>query len=241
MKSNNIYRLLTLILAFILILLLWKGCQIISDRNNLITQVSNYQLGEKQFKIKFQQDSSTIATQSQTILTQDEAIRLGLLKLENDMKDVKSQVSQRQGIKIDSVPIPFIPGNYVDTSGWYAKLKNGNTDKSVLDSLFAHAILVPQKFQIEKKWYSIAGQVKKEGVLMDSIKIDNESTVTIGYKKSGFLNLGRTPVVDIKNTNPFLKVEKMNNVVIKPNKSIFNSKLFWAGIGLLGGIALSKF
>jgi len=55
------------------------------------------------------------------------------------------------------------------------------------------------------------------------------------------LNLGRTPVVDIKNTNPFLKVEKMNNVVIKPNKSIFNSKLFWAGIGLLGGIALSKF
>ena len=71
-----------------------------------------------------------------------------------------------------------------------------------------------------------------------SLKILNESSVTIGYRKHGFLNLKSEPLVEIKNTNPYLKVSKISNVVIKNNKSIFSKKGFWFAIGILGGVYL---
>jgi hypothetical protein len=231
-------KVIIIVLAIIVVLLCYKGCEVVRDRNELLTQVSNYQIGEKEFKSRILKDSSTIATQSQTLLTQEEAIKLGLLKLEGDIKKVQSQVRQIQNIGLDSVFVPFIPSNYVDSSDWILKYKQGDKSSATIDSLVAHSIVVPKPFELENKWYSIEGKVKKDGVLLDSLNIRNESSVTIGFKKSGFLNLKREPIVEIKNTNPYLEVSKVNNVVVKQKNGILQSKLFWMGVGILGGIFL---
>jgi len=235
------HKIINIVFALIILILIWKGCEIQREKDELVEQVSSYTLDDKEFQKKMQKDSSTIATQTQTILTQNEAIKLGLLKLEGQIKEVQSQVKESQEVIIKKVLVPFIPDNYIDTSkGWYASLKKGVITKDLVDSLMFHSLIVPRKFKKEHKWFNIDGVVRKDGVMVDSIKIPNESSVTIGYKKSGFLNLGRTPIVEIKNTNPFIDVTKVSNVITKKNKGIFNTKGFWIGVGVFGGLIIQK-
>jgi len=231
-------KIIQIILIFALILLWWRGCQIKKDNDRLLNQVSGYQIGEKVFKTKIMKDSSTLATQTQTMLTQNEAMVLGLLKMDGEIKEFKSQIRELQRISINDVPVPYVPDDYADTTEWIAKFKGGDTSKAICDSLIANSILVPKKFGISDKWYSINGKVKKDGLLIDSLTLTNESTISVGYRKKGFLNLKKEAIVEIKNTNPYLNVTKMNNVVLKDKKGILQSKLFWSGIGLLGGLYL---
>lgn len=224
--------------AIIFLLLIWKACQLQNEKDNLLNQVSELQLGEKQFKTKLLEDSSTIATQSQTILSQDEAIKLGLLKLEGSIKIVQSQVRQKQIINIDSVAIPYVPENFADTTGWMVKIKQGDSSKASLDSLLANSIIIPKKFSLKSEWYSFDGKVQREGLLLDSLAIKNESSVSVGWKKAGFLGLSKEPIVEIKNTNPYLSVTKMSNVVVKKKKGVFQNPIFWSGLGMLGGILI---
>lgn len=232
-------KLINIVAVVIIICLLLKTCEMQKDRDNLLTQISTYKLSEKEFNVKQQKDSSTIAQQSQTILTQNEAVKLGLLKLEGEIKKVQSQVQQTQEVIIKKVEIPYIPQNYADTS-WISQLLKGDKTPELCDSLLANSVIVPQPFSVNQKHYSISGVVKKNGVDMDSIKLSNQSDVTIGYKKSGFLGLRRTPIVEIKNSNPYFNVTKMNNVVIKKNKSIIENKFFWGGLGIIGGFILKN-
>ena len=224
--------------GIVFLLLIWKACQLQKEKDNLLNQVSELQLGEKQFKTKLLEDSSTIATQSQTILSQDEAIKLGLLKLEGSIKIVQSQVRQKQIINIDSVAIPYVPENFADTTGWMVKIKQGDSSKASLDSLLANSVIIPKKFSLKSEWYSFDGKVQREGLLLDSLAIKNESSVSVGWKKAGFLGLSKEPIVEIKNTNPYLSVTKMSNVVVKKKKGVFQNPIFWSGLGMLGGILI---
>jgi len=221
-------------------MLLLKTCELSDENKNLIGQVSNYKLGEKEFKKKINDDSSTIATQTQTIMSQQDAISLGLLKLDGEIKKVQSQVLQKQDVVINNVDVPYIPNGFVDTSGWYSRLNSGDISKDVIDSLRDNCILVNTSFEKKDKWFSINGKVKKDGIGIDTLKVENESSVTIGYKKSGFLGLKKEPIVEIKNTNPYLNVTKMNNIVIKKDKGILQNKFFLIGVGVVGGILLNS-
>jgi hypothetical protein len=173
-------------------------------------------------------------------MTEREANKLGILKLQGEIKIAQSQVRQTQEIIYEGVQVPYIPNNYTDTSGWYAKLKSGDSSKSNIDSLISNSIIVPSKFELKQKWFAINGEVKKDGVLINKLLIPNESTVTIGYKKTGFLWLGRKAIVEIENTNPCLSLSKVSNVVIEKKKGLLSTPLFWMAVGVLGGHFLIK-
>lgn len=222
----------------VIAILLLKGCEYLRDKDNLLSQINNLRSNEQVFKKKLQDDSSTINTQQQVILTQNDALKLGILELEDGMKKVQSQVKQVQNVKVEKVSIPYVPENYVDTSVWFTRIKKGEASKELLDSLLLHSVLVPKKFEKNDKWWKMYGVVKKEGVSIDSLFLQNESKVTIGWKRKGFLNLGKERVVDIKNTNPYFDVSKMNNVVINEKKGILQNKFFLIGVGVIGGIFL---
>lgn len=238
MNKLNFNRLMFAILTIIILLLFFKGCEMKKDYDNLLNNSSSIATLENKFEKKSLKDSSTMATQNQMLLSQVEALKLGVLKLNGDIKIVQSQVSQKQEIKIDSVLIPFVPKNYADTLYWVARLKKGDSSRYLIDSLINNSIIVPQPYHMEEKWFKMYGKVQKKGLLIDSFLLINESTVTLGYKKSGFLNLKREAVVEVNNTNPYLNVTKLKNVVIKEKKSILQSKLFWFGVGIFGGFVL---
>jgi hypothetical protein len=238
MNKLNFNRLIISILAIIIFLLCWKGCELKKDYDNLLDNSTNYGLLDEKFEKKNLKDSSTMATQNQMLLSQIEALKLGVLKLNGDIKIVQSQVSQKQEIKIDSIFVPFVPTNFADTSLWMARIKKGDSSRYLIDSLINNSVIVPQPFKMEEKWFKMYGKVQKKGLLLDSFLLTNESTVTLGYKKSGFLNLKKEAVVEVNNTNPYVDVTKLKNVVIKEKKSILQSKLFWFGVGIFGGVVL---
>jgi hypothetical protein len=237
---KNIKNILIMLFAIMAIIFLYRSCQMSKEHDNLLNQISKYQIGEKAFTQKLQKDSSTISAQTQTILSQKEAEKLGLIELKGDIKKLQSQVKQTQEIRYETLDIPFTPKNFADTSGWYKSLIAGDSSKSTLDSLLANSVIVPKSFSYIGKWISTYGKINKSSITIDSLKIPNESTVTIGWKKKGFLGLSKEGVVEARNTNPFLGVSRMNNVVIKQKKGLFQNPFFWTAVGVVAGHLLIK-
>lgn len=227
-KINIVY----VIFAIAILFLLYRGCE--SDRANkqLISQLSEYRLKEKAFEVNRLSDSSTLATQSQTILSQKEAIELGLLELQKNMKEVQAQVKQKSEVVIVEKPVPYIPDGWADTSGLVRNEKGEIIRKD--------SISVPTRFKLDEKWFQIDGYVQKNGLKIDSLKIPNKTTLTIGYNKSGFLNLGKDAVVTLKNDNPYLQVTGMDNIVVKKKKKFWQSPIFVFGLGVVGGWYITK-
>lgn len=134
-----------IIVAILAILFFIKSCKQNEENKNLLSQISQYKLGEKAFTTKIQSDSSTIATQAQTILTKQQAIELGLLQLDG-LKKISSQITATTKTKIEEVEVSYVPDNFADTTGWYKKLLAGDTTKTTLDSLRNNTVIVPKKF-----------------------------------------------------------------------------------------------
>ena len=237
---NNIKNAAIIFLLVLLCAYVWNGCKKDREMKDMLSQLSKYELSNQQFKMKRNADSSTIVQQQQTLLTQKEAIELGLVKLEGQIVKLQAQVNIKQEIKYVNVKAPFIPENFTDTSGWYLKFKNGDSSKAVIDSFIANSIVVPKSFRVNDEWLKMDGKVKKDGVVVDSMTIPNKTSVSIGWKRSGFLKLFKVPVVEVKNTNPKLSVVEMSNVVIEKKKGFFQKPLVWAGIGLVGGYILKS-
>lgn len=199
-----------------------KSCQQDEENLMLMSRLQQINTSLQEFKVQRKADSSTLAKQGQKILEQREAIEQGLLKLEKEMKRAIAQVKFGYDIIIDSVDVPFIPKGYADTTNL---LSNYEKSRPQVES-----VPVPQPFAVSKKWFSIAGEVRKSGLMIDSISIPNSSSVTIGYERKNIFHKLK-PVVSVANENPYLRLNSMNNVVIKEKKGIFQSKLFWFALG----------
>jgi hypothetical protein len=230
MKKVN--RVIYVLLFIVIIVLLWRSCESERDRSKLISQLGDYRLKEKVFNVERLKDSSTLATQSQTILSQKEAIELGLLELEKSMKEVQSQVKQKSTTTIIEKQVPFIPDGYVDTIGI---VRGDNGEVVRRDS-----IAVPTRFKLNEKWFNVDGLVKKDGLVIDSLTIPNKTIVTVGYKKAGFLNLSKDAIVQVKNENPYVNVTGLDNIVIKKKKKIWQNPLVHIGVGVVLGYYITK-
>lgn len=212
------------------------------EHDNLLNQVSQYKITEKAFKVKRNEDSSTIVQQTQTIISQEEAFKLGLVKLQGEIKKIQNQISKSSVTYIEGKDVPYVPDGYADTTGWYAKYSKGDTSKAILDSFLANSILVPRRFSLQEKWFSVDGSVKKRSVHIEKIIIPNNDTVTVGWKNKGFLGIKKVPVIEWKVSNPYILTTEFNNVTILPKKGLLSNPYFLIGLGLVGGFYLhSKF
>lgn len=230
-----IKRVKIVIIGFLLLCLLswlFYSCEQNRINKQLLGQLSEYQLQNKKFKAERQKDSSLIITQNQTILSQKEAIRLGLLETDNRIKKIESQLQTKIKIRVVEKEVPFIPDGFVDTSGW---VRNNLGEVIKTDS-----ISVPVKFALNEKWFKIEGVVKKNGLKIDTLQMPSKFNVTFGKEKTGFLGLGRNAVVQIKADNPYLDISSINNIVVKKPKKFYNSPIFYVGIGVLSGIFIAK-
>jgi hypothetical protein len=80
MRTSN----LILVMVGLLVLFLLKdGCNRETAKDALLAQLKN---NEQVFKVKISKDSSTIATQTQTIMSERDAHKAGILKLQNEIQ-----------------------------------------------------------------------------------------------------------------------------------------------------------
>jgi hypothetical protein len=231
MKNKKVPIWMWVIVALV-VMLIFRECKRTIDQDKLLSQLAQYQFREKEFQVERNKDSSTIAYQEQTLLTMAEANKLGLLEMDKKMKSLQSQVKQKSEVQIVEKPVPFIPDGFADTTGM-VRDEAGNVIRR-------DSIAVPTRFKLSEKWFNIDGLVKKDGLLIDTLTIPNKTVVNVGYKKAGFLNLGKQAVVSVKNENPYVNVTGLDNVVIRNKKKFWQSPLFGIGVGILVGLKIKK-
>mgnify|MGYP005677900969 CR=1 FL=1 len=217
LKKNTLLVVLGLIIAF-LVLRLYQGQVRLNSFKN---QISKYSLDGQVFNERLTKDSLKLAEQNQVLLSQKDAIKLGVLEIEN-LKKVKSQVRTITKLKIDSVFVEFH-----DT----LLLKDTIHPKGFLE--------VPKRFKYSEKHFNFDGIILADKILVDSFKLQNEMKLTIANKRNGIFKKS-TPVVQLENSNPYISTLDMKNVVIKKDKNIFERKIFWVGVGVLGTYILVK-
>ena len=184
-------------------------------------KVSNLGLQQQTFKEKLEKDGTKIAEQEQLILTQKQAIDNDLIRIVK-LRKIKSQVNVKTITKIDSVFIPFI----VDST------------QIVHDTIFVDSsitnISLPKKFRLTTEWYSLGGKVKDRGVHLDSLRLYNDMTISTGLKSQGIFKRPK-PVVLVDYQNPYVSTRNLSNITIKDELKWYDRKLFWFGMGILGG------
>ena len=205
-------------------------CTLLKERNSLMSNLSNYQMREKAFKLEIRKDSSTIATQTQTLLSQKEAERLKILVLEDKMKKVQSQVTTKTNTGVNDIVV-----------GWAGVIGDDSSyiEHDTLVIADTNCLKIPKRFEVNERFYQISGEVIRTGIKFDSISFPNETIVTVGDRKKNLFSK-KESVVQIKNTNPFVKMQSMNNIVIKPKKPFYEHPIFLIGVGVLGTKLLSK-
>ena len=124
-------------------------------------------------------------------------------------------------------------------------LKKVNSQVSVVTQTIVDSVFIPfqsdtlKNFGLYDKWYGLSGIVENRGVKLDSIYFNNDMRITIGYKKNGWFKKP-SPIVKIKNENPYSRVVNMQNVVIDNPTKWYEKKGFLIGVGLLGSIVIMK-
>lgn len=213
-------------LFVIILFLVWKSCEKTAQLSNFSNQLSNFKISEQEYLQSLSADGELILEQNQVILSQKEALNFNLIEI-NRLKKVQSQVKIVSKIKIDSVFIPFHDTLYIDTT------------HSDLNS-FKGLIKVPRKFSKINEHYSFNGMIIKNGILLDSVRFNNEMTLTFGLKSVGIFKKPK-PVLDIMYKNPYITTSSLNNIVIKNQLKWYEKKPFFIGLGFVGGILTSNF
>jgi hypothetical protein len=180
-------------------------------------QIARFEKSELLYQEEINEKGERIIEQQQVILTQSDAIEQGLLEIDR-LKRVNSQVHIVTNTVIDTILI-----SHVDT---VVQLINGNS-----------YLKLPQDYSFSDEFLNFSANVNTHGLSVDNISVFNEGTITIGYKRQGLFK-PMIPVVEVKNTNPYMKTSQVRNVVIEPEYRWYDDKKVWGAFGLLIGLTL---
>lgn len=213
--QQKIERISLVVLLIAVILLVWDGCSKDAQLALFKDSVKKLNYSSQVFKESVGKDKKRIAEQEQIILSQKDAIDMGLLML-NDMRKVTTQVVLKTKTLVDSIFIPY----------------------ETIDTQFVNnpCIFQERRLRLTDDYFSFYGVSKENGLLVDSLWFNNESTITIGNKSRGFFRKSE-PIVKVEYSNPYVSTSSMQNVVIKNELKWYEKKGIWLGLGAIVGFA----
>lgn len=168
---------------------------------------------------------------------QSKQIRLQQEKTIQELLDSIKGISQVETVtkvvtktEIKEVFVPFIPDSVV------RYIERLETNKIILPQ---EQINLPRYFSHfdSAGWYSMSGEVQRDGILFKTIKFKNDFYVVTGKTEQGLFKrvFGRPEyVVQYRDMNPYSSVQKLENVTITPPKQRF-------GYGLQAGYGITQF
>lgn len=208
MKQN--FVIVALILA--IVLLVCGYCEKKGQLTYLEKQFSKFELKKQDFKVIVNKDKEKLIQQEQLILTLQQAKNLNVID-SKDWKNTQSRIEFVTQTRIDTIFIAF-----TDT------LRINDTIYSKSDfSCLKH-------FNLSDKFFYIDGNVLENGIKIDSLSFPNIATITIGEKRQGIFRKS-LPIVEIKNSNPYIQPISLSNVVINNKKKPYQKNSFWFTIG----------
>lgn len=199
-------------LILVIVLLVCGYCEKKGQLTYLEKQFSKFELKKQDFKVIVNKDKEKLIQQEQLILTLQQAKNLNVID-SKDWKNTQSRIEYVTQTRIDTIFIAF-----TDT------LRINDTIYSKSDfSCLKH-------FNLSDKFFYINGNVLENGVKIDSLSFPNIATITIGEKRQGIFKKS-LPIVEIKNSNPYIQPISLSNVVINNKKKTYQKNSFWFTIG----------
>lgn len=216
---KRVYRALLALCIILAMVFMLESCEKDRENQRLRANISNLDLENQKFKTLIDKKNNKISYQDQILLTQKEAIENGLIEIER-LKNIKSKVKVVTETVVDTLFVPYTE-TVVDTVEKDVKYRN------YFD------------YREPKGWYSLSGYASNLGLHVDSLKVKNEYSIYIADRKISLFKKAK-PEVLLINKNPYTNTVNMSNVVIVVNKPFYKKNLFWAGIGLVGGVLISR-
>ena len=208
MKQNFI--IVALILA--IVLLVCGYCEKKGQLTYLEKQFSKFELKKQDFKVIVNKEKEKLIQQEQLILTLQQAKNLNVIE-SKDWKNTQSRIEFVTQTRIDTIFIAF-----TDT----LRINDTIYSKSDFECL--------KHFNLNDKFFYINGNVLENGIKIDSLSFPNIATITIGEKRQGIFRKS-LPIVEIKNSNPYIQPIDLSNVVINNKKKTYQKNSFWFTIG----------
>ena len=208
MKQN--FVIVALILA--IVLLVCGYCEKKGQLTYLEKQFSKFELKKQDFKVIVNKEKEKLIQQEQLILTLQQAKNLNVIE-SKDWKNTQSRIEFVTQTRIDTIFIAF-----TDT----LRINDTIYSKSDFECL--------KHFNLNDKFFYINGNVLENGIKIDSLSFPNIATITIGEKRQGIFRKS-LPIVEIKNSNPYIQPIDLSNVVINHKKKTYQKNSFWFTIG----------
>jgi len=208
MKNSTIKFVLVVIIGLLVWLLLNRQGRI----SSLNSSLKSLDLKSQEYKTVINNYGIEVIEQKQLILSQKNAINTGILEL-NYWKTVKSKIEYEYKTIIDSFYIPYIDSIHIS------------------DTIYPKGFIeTPKRFKIDStNLFKVNGIVLIDGVIIDSIIIENKIEIIVGTKKNGLFKKNEQ-IVSVKNSNPLIKSIGLNNVVIENKNPFYKKNSFIAGV-----------
>lgn len=220
MKINLNRFLIGVIIVLVVFVLLREGC---NQRNTdrLISDIANYKTESETYKTKLGLEINTnraLALETQDQIKSLIATNDTLKEWVNEFKEIQGAVTIRETTIVKEIAVPFdrpIPCDFK-----------------------------PFKANKINKDFQFYTTIANTGLTIDSLKIPNEAKILIGEKKEGFLNLKTKLVVDVNNSNPYIKTTNISGYVYEPKKKWYEK--MWVnfaigfGAGYIGSQVINK-
>tara|TARA_R110002012_G_scaffold4382_3_gene20174 strand:- start:4115 stop:4762 length:648 start_codon:yes stop_codon:yes gene_type:complete len=190
-----------------------------SKMSNYKAQMQKFNLENQSFKEEIDKNGDVIVQQEQIILSQKDAIAQNLLDI-NRLKDVSSQVNVITNTIIDTIVV-----SHTDTIVEYF---NGGA-----------YLKLPQEYDYNSEFINVNAVVSQSGLQLNSINIQNKASITIGFKSQGFFK-PKLPIVDLHNSNPYIKTQSVSNVVIEKEENFLTDKKTWGAMGIFLGLLIKN-
>ena len=216
MKKNVTTYSLIVVVALLSISLLANN----SKLSKYKSQMEKFTLENQSFKEELDKNGDVIIQQEQIILSQKDAIAQNLLQHINRLKNISSQVNVVTNTIIDTIIV-----SHTDTIVEYF---NGGA-----------YLKLPQEYDYVSEFINVNALVSEKGLQLNSINIENKASITIGFKSQGLFQ-PKLPIVDLHNSNPYIKAQSVSNVVIEKEKNIFTDKKTWGAVGIFLGLIIKK-
>jgi predicted RND superfamily exporter protein len=220
-------KLISILLIILLITIgisLYNNHRLKQQLNNAYTAHNQLNDTINRFKTVVSKYGDSLQVARQMILSQKQAIEMGLLR-EDELKDkYLKQVQVVIELK-EQVTILEKQGEYIDTF-YIETFKGGNWLK------------IPAKMAFSDPWYNVSVTADRTP-LLDSLIVYSKPKLTLGYMKQGLFKR-KERVTIYENENPYIELKDIQSLTIEEQKKWYQTTGAKIGFGALAGIIFTS-
>jgi hypothetical protein len=213
-KGKNTWFFVAILLC---LLLGFEKCHFKKEVEDQLNLIETLEQQKNNFEVKINDLGAQTARQEVLLIN----AQRGYETLLSDFKDLEKTKSQTKVITITSIDSVFIPVVNVDTI-WI-----DNQQFPVYS------------FQDSTKFYSISGRVSPNEAILKKISFTNAITFSQRWERKHFL-AKKTYFVEVKNSNPYVTIQGVQNYQIEENTRLWHQGKFWFAVGTGVGILISR-